>query len=241
MKQLNSSYPTFNLDADIVYVQTNLQFINEIRHFTIVSNLTFVSSWLRHMPNHEVIKHVLNALFKPTERLSNDIMKFTTDNLMDPKENKTLVCSHIRFGKNPSIPSDGFRPGNANISTIFEFLDKFNDTRKYAIYIATDSDGIKQEAKMRFRNFVYVDREIVHIDRVHGSVKDACGGLYTAIMEQTILTKCDILLLTKSGFGEIAGCVRGHSKNLFMFKNKDVEPIQLDFYKYSTLARGFIS
>ena len=42
------------------------------------------------MPNHEVIRHVFNALFKTTEKLSNDMMKFTTGNEMGTKENIVL-------------------------------------------------------------------------------------------------------------------------------------------------------
>ena len=184
--------------------------INRIRMFTINKNII---PWLNNLTNNGIIKEILDVLFKPNPRVETDVTHFReTYNAT----NRILVCSHIRTTKNPSNPNDNF-VRKCNTTVAFEFLDRFNNSEKYAIYISSDSDKVKQDAKIRLKNVICLDREIVHIDRIHKNVKEVCEGFNTAVYEQTLLSRCDVLMLSISGFSKMAAALRGRSENLFTY------------------------
>ncbi|XP_045178206.2 uncharacterized protein LOC123538301 isoform X2 [Mercenaria mercenaria] len=177
-------------------------------------------NWLLNSTNEEVIHRVLHTLFQPNQRLLDDAVKLNTNRIHD----KHLVCSHIRKGKNPSIPGDNKLPrGTPNETLIFDFLKQYNDDRKYAIYIATDSDEVRRLAEESIKSYININRTIVHVDRL-GKLKkykeESCEGFYTVIFEQFMLSLCDTLVLTRSNFGGIAAYIRGISDNLFLYNQK---------------------
>ena len=173
--------------------------------------------WILNMTNEEVIHTVLNTLFKHKDRLINDIIHFYNNNI----EGRKLVCCHIRKGGNPSIPRDNkFGSKSPNETVIFDFLKQYDQSSEHAIYIAADSDKVKESARRNFTSYINVNRTIVHVDRLgkfRNLKKEACNGFYTAILEQFILSLCDKLLLTPSGFGTIAAYMRGISDNLYIY------------------------
>ncbi|XP_060599326.1 uncharacterized protein LOC132752932 [Ruditapes philippinarum] len=176
--------------------------------------------WLLNITNEEAIHLVLNTLFKPGERLFNDAINFYNNHINGRK----LICSHIRKGKNPTLPTDNrLRFGSPNETVIFEYLKKLDKNSKNAIYIAADSEEVKQSAKGNLTSYININRTIVHIDRLAQFKKqksEACDGFYTAVFEQFILSLCDKLILTRSGFGTIAAYIRGVSDELFLYHPK---------------------
>ncbi|XP_045178621.2 uncharacterized protein LOC123538526 isoform X2 [Mercenaria mercenaria] len=220
-KKFRNQVKSFNFDRNwtkqVVVLRLNAHAIDGIRqHKQARSRL----KWLMNITNEEAIHLVLHTLFKPNQRLLKDVVQFYDNKILG----RHLVCSHIRIGKNPSIPEDETRPrGYSNETVIFDFLEKYDDVRKYVIYIASDSEDTKRHAETRFKSYIKINRTIVHVDRLgklKHFTKEACEGLYTALSEQSILTLCDTLLLTRSGFGTMAAYLRGTSDNLFLFHPK---------------------
>ena len=185
----------------------------------------------------EVSRMVLEILFKPGEELANKIEQFMNSHA----KNKQLVCSHLRVGKNPSIPTDAKRRfGEPNVSSIFEFLGMFDKSSNYTIYVATDSAAVRRRAKESFINVATVDMPVVHIDRYTKAQDglEACTGLFTVLLEQYILSKCDILLLTHSNLGTLAAYMSNKLQDLFIFYHKNRTIVHVDrdalqeYFKY---------
>ena len=200
--------------SHIVVSRFNNYAISEIRQHKLAKTRL---KWLLNITNEEAMHLVLNTLFKPTHGMLKDAISFYDNQV----KGRLLVCGHIRVGKNPSIPSDiNLRFGVPNITMLLDFLKLFDVDGTNAIYIASDSENVKKIARTRIRSYINMNRTIVHVDRLEKSKKiksEACDGWKTVVLEQFILSQCDILVLTRSGLGTIAAYMRGDYKNLFMF------------------------
>ena len=170
--------------------------------------------WALGKSRWEVDKLVLERLFRPRKALEQEIEMY----MKNVRESQQLICSHIRVGKNPSMPSDvQRRAGPPNVSTIFRFLKTFDIPAKYVIYVASDSDEVRESAKRNFTNSFTVDLPIIHVDRYRSQKAIACKGLYSVLLEQYLLSKCDVLLVTRSGLGVIAAYMSDNLQDLFLF------------------------
>ncbi|XP_060553260.1 uncharacterized protein LOC132714397 [Ruditapes philippinarum] len=198
--------------AKVVLFRCNSLLIDKIRRHNYTETRL---NWLQNTTNEETIHKVLHTLFQPNQRILEDFVKLYNKHV----HGKNLVCSHIRIGKNPTIPKDEkLLRGSPNVTRILEFLKRYDDPKKYTIYIATDSDSVKQDAKSNLTSYVNINRPIVHVDRrMNESVAEACEGLYTGIFEQFILSLCDTLVLTRSSFGCMSAYMRGVQDNIFLY------------------------
>ena len=199
-------------DQKVIFINTNVIWNKKIIHHHDAEERI---PWALNKTIPEVSKIVLAKLFRPSDVLETAILKFT-DKI---KDGQSLICSHVRIGKNPTMPNDNNRRfGLPNVSAIFNFLKAYDDKEKYAIYIATDAENIRQEAKNNFTNSLTTDLPIVHVDRVRKQQADiACEGVFASFVEQYILSRCDLLLLTHSGFGVMAAYLSTKQQTLFIF------------------------
>ena len=200
--------------SQIVVSRFNNYAISEIRQHKLAKTRL---KWLLNITNEEAMHLVLHTLFKPSNGILKDAISFYDNQV----KGRQLVCGHIRVGKNPSIPSDiNLRFGVPNVTMLLNFLKLLDADETNAIYIASDSENVKQIARRRIKSYINMNRTIVHVDRL-GKFKtlksEACDGWKTVVLEQFILSLCDILVLTRSGLGTIAAYMRGDYKNLFMF------------------------
>ena len=190
----------------VVFIKTNQFWIDAVlAHKRSADNV----AWAIGKTKAEIFKQVLSTLFKPHDVLNDEINKY----LENVNERQTLVCSHIRVGENPSMPRDKKRR-YPNVELIFQFLEKFDNQSEYVLYVASDSEQTRERAKRTFNNSFTVDLPIVHVDR-YVSKRNACQGLFTALLEQYLLSKCDIVLLTHGGFGKIATYMSKKQQRVF--------------------------
>ncbi|XP_045178208.1 uncharacterized protein LOC123538304 [Mercenaria mercenaria] len=223
LKQIKDFNFDRNWTAQVVNLRFNAYVIDQIRQHSQAKERL---NWLLNITNEAAIHRVLHTLFQPNQRILDDAVKLH----MKTIRGKHLVCSHIRKGKNPSIPEDNKLPrGTPNETLIFDFLNRYSDDRKYTIYIATDSDEVRRLAEANIRSYININRTIVHVDRL-GKLKkykeEACEGFGTVLFEQFLLSLCDTLVLTRSNFGVIAAYIRGISENLFLYNPKTDEILQ---------------
>ena len=211
----------------VIFINTNAIWINMlINHPNAVKRIP----WAMNQTVPEVSKMVLAKLFRPSEGLETEILKFT-DKF---KERQKLICSHIRLGKNPTMPNDNNRLV-PNVSAIFNFLKTYDDIGKYVIYIATDAENIRREAKTTFTNAFTSDLPIVHVDRVRRQQKEVvCEGLFSVLLEQYILSRCDVLLLTRSNLGAMAAYLSKTPQKIFIFyhANRTIFEVSLNDIQY---------
>lgn len=175
-----------------------------------------VIPWTRGFSTEEIIQIVMHILFRPVDSLTEDVNSFLANSV----QGRTLVCSHIRIGRNPSIPHDAAQRigGATNQTVILEFLQNYSNASEYALFLATDSDEVRQACYAEFENCLSFNKTIVHIDRFKGLDQEtACQGFSDAVLDQMLLTKCDVLVVSRSNFGGMAAYMRGNIGNLFMY------------------------
>ncbi|XP_053391110.1 uncharacterized protein LOC128553938 [Mercenaria mercenaria] len=174
--------------------------------------------WLFRMTEANIFNVLLQTLFQPRGNILNFLDQFESKT-----KGKSLVSSHIRKGQNPSIPEDDIFREIPDETIIFNFLKKFTTSSKYVLYLATDSNSVRQTFSRTFNNSININETIVHIDRL-GKFRmfpeKACEGFKFAIIEQYILSESDVLILTDSWFGKIAGYMRGKSDHLYAWHQK---------------------
>ncbi|CAF0755482.1 unnamed protein product [Didymodactylos carnosus] len=174
-------------------------------------------------------------LFQPVERVKNQIEKYTKMRL-----NKTLICAQMRTGQNPTLSNDKILPGRQNITeTIFNFIDDYIKTNlshnkmiDYRIFITTDSDSVKTEAKVRYSDhLIYTQGAITHLDR--SDTDQACREQDKLLTDFHLLGDCDLSIISNSGFG-IWGNLRRYEpyKDLYMFCGGKIYPIKSLWHKY---------
>lgn len=218
---------TANLDslfhADVIYVVTNRWYINPLlknnRYKRRLKTLDRMS-WRRSFAK------VMNQMFQHSaymnKRIESTIKKFI------PNNTTKLVCAQIRLGTNPTIPLD-FRVRNkySSVGAVWKFLQKYNDSSTYKIFVTTDSQIVRQSAKKLFsKQIVDVEGAIVHVDSYEpGRDEFACGGFEKALLDQHVLSLCDVLVISRGGFGFNAIYVRKKSSSIFIFHNGKVEPL----------------
>ena len=213
------SIPQTNFDAvltkQVTFIRTNQIWIRAIlAHPKAKDNIP----WALGKTDREINKLVLVRLFRPRDALEQEIKTY-----MDKvRESQQLVCSHIRIGRNPTIPHDTKRRDRTNVTSIFMFLKRFDIPSRYVIYVASDSQKVRKSVAGNFTSSFTVGLPIVHLSRYYGkSVHIACQGFHALLLEQYILSKCDILILTRSGFGKMAANMSEKFQELYIFDSSN--------------------
>ena len=220
-------------ESNVVFIHTN-QIWN--KYILAHPNASERLPWAVGKTVAEVSSLVLDRLFQPGASLQKEITRFISN-----VSHKQMICSHIRVGKNPTIPKDNERHFCVpNVTAALEFLRRFEVPSKYVIYVATDSEEIRNNVKETFVNAFTVDMPVIHIDRYTNAQDSiACNGLFTVLLEQYILSKCDTLLLTRSNFGAMAAYMSTKVQDLFIFYNRNNSIVKIntrsdiqEYYQY---------
>ncbi|XP_059154466.1 uncharacterized protein LOC131939954 [Physella acuta] len=116
--------------------------------------------------------------------------------------NTSLICAHVRVGQNPSNPHD--EPFTAVTVEDLPMLHNFmlsKDTKGDAMfYVASDYINVRILSHNFFgKRFLEYGAQIKHIDRQR-SGSDACDGFKWTLVDQFILSLCDVLVMSPSGF-----------------------------------------
>ena len=199
----------------VVYIRTNgLSIQDMLGHPKAKTAL----SWAMDKRDYDVNVLTLQRLFEPTKSLTYELDNF----LAHHTHERTLVCAHIRMGKNPTLPLDNnLERGKPEVATIFKFLKQFDNPTKYAVYIASDSVDVKAQAKEAMSNVFTLNEPIIHVDRyLQNQTTMACDGLKTIIFEQLALSRCQILLHTRGNIGRTASIMSRDLKQCHIFDAK---------------------
>ncbi|XP_045166882.2 uncharacterized protein LOC123530199 [Mercenaria mercenaria] len=198
----------------VIFLKNNQNLIRFLRRRKEASQQL---RWLFKLTEPNIYNVLLQILFQPTRNVLNYLEEFKLK-----VKGKSLVCSHIRKGQNPSIPEDDLFKKKPDEISIFNFLKNFKTSSKYVLYLATDSQSVRETFSRTFNNSINLNVTIVHVDRLNFGMypETACEGFRFAIIEQYILSLSDILILTNSGFGRMAGYMRGKSDHLYLWSQK---------------------
>ncbi|XP_070202386.1 uncharacterized protein [Littorina saxatilis] len=216
MADFNAVFP-----EDVIYVSTNGG------HFTeIMANPNFKASmptWAETFLAHH-FHNAWDILMKPSARLQQRLEAFL-HSVGFYNRTHPLVGVHVRVGKNPSNPNEVLHINDVNkTGPLWEFLDHYVRNGSH-IFLASDSAEVRNISRSRFGTAHHdTDGVILHVSKQHHDPR-ACQGYEDALLDQLILTKCDVLVKSKSGFSLRAGYIRGRADNLFFYRQGKITKV----------------
>ncbi|XP_021373521.1 uncharacterized protein LOC110463338 isoform X2 [Mizuhopecten yessoensis] len=190
--RLDRLFVTFH--KEINFVRMNWDYTE---HFRASKGIGKTVPWITTLQYSDIYKHFFNSLFVLKKELN--------DNLDSIKRQKQFACAHIRMGESGTV-----RTTLPQLVDIWRFL-KQKERQKFSIFVATDSNSVRKKANKLFpRSIVDIDGIITHIDITKKG--DLCAGFRKAMLDFFMLTRCEALLITRSGFGILAAYLREQHK-----------------------------
>ncbi|KAK7087774.1 hypothetical protein V1264_021782 [Littorina saxatilis] len=213
----NEEYP-----QDVIFLHTNNEHYKAITlnpHY----NLT-LPVWAQ-KPLSLFFHDAWNMLFKPTRELQNRVDSFL-HKIHFFNRTKPLVGFHVRIGKSSEMNDFSVRNHKEKLGPVWDFVGRYVKNGSQ-VFLATDNNDIRNTSRVRFGP-AHHDTEgvILHID-TQKRRKDACQGFNDLIVEQLMLTHCDILVKSRSGFSRRAVMMRGGLQEIFVFRDADIRPESL--------------
>ncbi|XP_005096896.1 uncharacterized protein LOC101845916 [Aplysia californica] len=235
----NEIYP-----QDVVYLTTNYDYFYNLKANPLYRSI--FKQKVKGRPRPILFADLWQTIFKMNKRV---VRKYSTalNNAWPTKKHK-LVCAHIRFGRNPTIPTDGdIRNTLSTIKPLWKYLERYSNPDRYRLFVASDWQGFRDKVISMYPNVsLNIEGKIIHIDKWKDRSKrenttdsgppDTCAGFEKVIADQHVLSKCDILLLTYSVFGKAAAYLRRSNHDLFLMENGTIKPLKLfDDNKFKSL------
>ncbi|XP_041355228.1 uncharacterized protein LOC121372855 isoform X2 [Gigantopelta aegis] len=195
--------------SDVIYLRTNRDLFYLIRQNKEYSKM--MPKWAKGKGRAQAFRNGWGILMKHQGHLQNRIETFLRK---IPKGD--LICAHIRIGRTKRSKDSLVFNKMSDVYMIWEFLDRYvNNASK--IFIASDSEEVRRMARARYKvKEVDTGGTVVHVDRERNA-RTACEGLELAILDQTVLGTCKVLLMSQSNFGQRAAMLGGLYDNLFMW------------------------
>ncbi|XP_071085444.1 uncharacterized protein [Haliotis cracherodii] len=195
--------------SDVTHFTVNQEMVNYLKLHPLFKSLR----WAHNQTTTDIYNIVLRRLF----RMKPEIQKrFDLYQSSARSNGRKLVCAHVRVRGNPTIPNDWYTPTPLNVSVVWNFLRQYNNSALYRMFVATDSQNVRQDAKRLFPDVIQdLEGNIVHVDRDNHAKDYACAGFGKVILDQQTMSSCDVFFMTDSGLGRIASMMRGTDKDLY--------------------------
>ena len=216
----NKEYP-----QDVVYIRTNTAaYLYGIRYSIVYSRL--LPGWVRWNTLPVVFAKAWTSLMRPSQSIQHRLDDYL-NSVGFPNRKRPFVCSHVRIGRSETFTNDYKVKGNvSDLPELWGFLDRYVKNGSL-VFLATDNYRVRDMTRHRFGgNVSDTGGVIIHVDR-QARAKQACQGFGVAILDQLILTYCDVLITSSSGFSLVASYLRGTSKDLFTFQNGNIRKINI--------------
>lgn len=220
---------------DVVYLTTNYDYFYNLKANPKYKDI--FRQKVKGRPRPILFADLWQSIFKMNKRV---VRKYTPAlKKAHPSKSHKLACAHVRFGRNPTIPTDSdVRNTLTTIKPLWKYLDKHSDPQKYRIFVASDWQGFREKVNSLYKNIsINIEGDVIHIDKLKDHTKkenttnvvpvDPCSGFEKVIADQYVLSKCDILLLTYSVFGKAAAYLRRSNNDLYLMENGTIKTLML--------------
>ncbi|XP_060075460.1 uncharacterized protein LOC132555129 [Ylistrum balloti] len=197
---------------DVNFVRMNWDYTEHFRKFLGLQN---VNPWLLELHYADIYSKFFNTLFKPTNMITETVNKVVQN---VPK----LACAHIRMGGSDTIPGDDTHTEGKQLKHVWNFL-KAMEARHYSIFIATDAQIVREKANALFKHLLEAEGRILHIDW-GATGDDLVNGYKKVVVDFFVLTKCDVLVLTMSGFGMMAAYLNTRVSSMYCLTTNELVP-----------------
>ncbi|RNA11346.1 hypothetical protein BpHYR1_006320 [Brachionus plicatilis] len=193
---------TNNEDTPLIKVKAGIQFANVLREN---KNLKQKIESLGYKVNQFHIVHSLHKWYNQLFKLNKESQKKYEWYLrrLKPNLRTKLICVQIRTGD----PDSAQRRDYYTRKEYWRFIDEnflnSSDSDKYKIFVTSDYEPIKEEAKSYFpkNEVIYNENSSFHIDK-QGDKE--CKGLESVIFDFHMMQNCDIGVISHSGYGLLA-------------------------------------
>ncbi|KAK6975925.1 hypothetical protein BgiMline_022315 [Biomphalaria glabrata] len=226
----------------VVFVRTNSDFYDRVMRFSSYSPR--IKHWKVLLDARDRFRWAWNDLMKPSLILLKDIEHIVGSSFLIKKglinkpietrqqirslydiDNSTLICGHVRIGKNPTIPMDEdlYNFKMTDLPTLHRFmLAKSRVSLDSYFFVATDYDYVRKESLLFFGDrLIDYGGQIMHIDRQRNG-QSVCSGLEVALIDQLLLSLCDVLVISKSGFSRYASYLNNSTANIYILENGQI-------------------
>ncbi|XP_069142538.1 uncharacterized protein [Argopecten irradians] len=197
---------------DVNFVRINWDYTQYFRKFP---GLHSVIPWLFELHYADIYSTFFHKFFKPTKLITKAVNGIV-------KNAKKLACAHIRMGGSKTIPGDDKHTDKSQLKFIWDLLKRF-ENRNYSIFIATDAQFVRDRAKELFPLLIEVEGRIIHIDwKTTGGNLDE--GYRKVVVDFFVLAKCDVLMLTLSGFGIMSAYLNTNATEMYCLTKQELVP-----------------
>ncbi|KAK6186127.1 hypothetical protein SNE40_008225 [Patella caerulea] len=212
---------TEHFPRDVSYLTINSEFSHYIRQNKLYSQSL---AWLKHLSMAEIFATIWRDIMTLSPELQKRYQQFVATRVAGKK----LACAQIRIGPDPNNSdfNGEYRVITvAQTAQVWNLFQKYNDPDKYKIFLTTDNQEVRLKAKTLFPGvFIESDGPIGHVDKGPETEK-TCHAFKKVILDQHILSTCDVLVTSWSGIGRHAAYVRGKESDLYcLLKDKDLRP-----------------
>lgn len=215
--QILTQVPT----ADVVSITFNEDYLDAFKSHKHILEMT---PNISELPTVDIARSIYHGLFRYEHSFEKEIKHFFDVAFTGFH----LIGVHIRVDKT--------RLQERDLETIWKFLDQFRSKDKYKVFIASDTQSVKDKARSLFpTQYIGLPGTIIHTDTRLLRSANACDGLKLSLFDHAILVRSQILLLTPSGFGIEAARARHTSDNLFCYIKKERKVIRCQRESLKTL------
>ena len=220
-----------NDETDIIEIRTGGLLLNKFSQNKLLHKRI---KQLGYKPNefklHYLMHSWYNKLFKLTEKSN---LEYNSVYLNKINPNTHLICAQIRIGgkKGPTGILDDIFTNRKETHKFWDlirtkFINNNNNNRNYLIYVTSDIQEIKSEAKKQFGSDLVLtnDKSSIHIERDFNRLETTCDKQQNSIiLDFHLLSRCNKAVVSQSGFGILGVWNRPEpNKDLYIFTNQNL-------------------
>ena len=226
----------------VVFFKSNLDRYDKIKPNKLYRKQL---EWMQPLSRAEIFARIYRKLFKFSPEVRTILDR--TLKLARPTENGRLICGHVRFAGNAgNFPDTQRRHTTAHGKTLLNFLQTFDPaSSKYNIsragdvfgtsaavkasnvrfFVTSDSTSFLDQAEDVFGDrLIRTEGRVVHMDRPNQIEKAGCDSFTKVLVDQHLLSTCDVLVVSKSNLSGQAAYLRGTDRGLYcLFMNGQLE------------------
>lgn len=181
-----------------------------------------------------LLRNWYKKLFKLNKRLQLKHDKFLKK--MKPSKDTKLICAQVRMG-------DHGHAGETDKNSpmlYWNFINKtfINSSEKYSIFVTSDRNHVKFEAKKFFSpiNVVFNINSSLHIEKKMNGL-NGCFELEMVILDFHLMQYCDAAVVGHSGFGIMAMWNRPDPfKDVYVYTNPDLVNFRKNYWNRKNLT-----
>lgn len=226
----------------VVFFKSNLDRYDKIKPNKLYRKQL---EWMQPLTRAEIFARIYRKLFKFSPEVRTILDR--TLKLARPTEDGRLICGHVRFAGNAgNFPDTQRRHTTAHGKTLLTFLQTFDPaSSKYNIsragdvfgtsaavkasnvrfFVTSDSTSFLDQAEDVFGDrLIRTEGRVVHMDRPNQIEKAGCDSFTKVLVDQHLLSTCDVLVVSKSNLSGQAAYLRGTDRGLYcLFMNGQLE------------------